>query len=126
MPGACAFHEEQFMPDDYGKRIAQLNDTFRQTFRGGQVLITRGVQALGRSRVRRAITTVQMFSRFTENNDPYGEHDFGNFEIDGESLYWKIDYYTRPLDWGNPLGSTDPSDPSRTTRVLTILLASEY
>jgi hypothetical protein len=27
------------------------------------------------------------------NNDPYGEHDFGSFELAGEKFFWKIDYY---------------------------------
>jgi hypothetical protein len=54
--------------------------------------------------------------------DPYGEHDYGSFEIDGQKLLWKIDYYDTDLKYG----SGDPSDPAVTRRVLTILLLSEY
>jgi len=43
-------------------------------------------------------------------------------EHDGEKIFWKIDYYDRSLT----KGSEDPSDSTRTTRVLTIMLASEY
>ncbi len=73
------------MIDDSTARIAQLNDDLRQTFQGGQVFMTRGVQALGEELVQRALNAVRTFSDFTEDNDPYGERDFGNFAIDGES-----------------------------------------
>ena len=59
---------------------------------------------------------------FTTENDPYGEHDFGSVTIDGTNLFWKIDYYDLSLQYG----SSDPSDPAQTARVLTITLAEEY
>ena len=45
-----------------------------------------------------------------------------NFEIDGQDLLWKIDYYDNELEYGSP----NPADPNVTRRVLTILLADEY
>ena len=62
------------------------------------------------------------FDDFGEANDPHGEHDFGAFELDGEKLFWKFDYY----DLQGRFGSEDPSKPTKTLRVLTIMLASEY
>jgi hypothetical protein len=56
------------------------------------------------------------------DNDPYSEHDFGSFEIEGDKFFWKIDCYDKTLEFGSP----DPTDPSVTTRLLTIMLASEY
>jgi hypothetical protein len=51
-----------------------------------------------------------------------GEHDFGSFEVGHRKLFWKIDYYDPTLAFG----SDDPSDPAKTARVLTIMLAEEY
>ena len=51
-----------------------------------------------------------------------GEHDFGDFEIEGERYFWKIDYYAPDLDGG----SEDPADPAQTARVLTIMCVDEY
>jgi Protein of unknown function (DUF3768) len=56
------------------------------------------------------------------HNDPYGEHDFGNFTLAGRKFFWKIDAYDANMEFG----SEDPADPSQTTRVLTIMLAEEY
>lgn len=65
---------------------------------------------------------MKAFSEFTPDNDPYGEHDFGTFEIDEERLIWKIDYHDLSLRFG----SQDPADTSQTKRVLTIMLEDEY
>ncbi len=56
------------------------------------------------------------------HNDPYGEHDFGAIDHNGQKIYWKIDYYDPDLKYG----SKDPSGPVQTARVLTIMLANEY
>ncbi len=65
---------------------------------------------------------VRTFNDFTEDNDPYGEHDFGSFVHHEEKMFWKIDYYDKMMT----AGSEDPSDGGVTTRVLTVMLASEY
>ena len=65
---------------------------------------------------------VQEFDDFTEDNDPHGEHDFGAFEHEGMKIFWKIEYYDMNLKYG----SENPADPSKTQRVLQIMLAEEY
>jgi hypothetical protein len=69
-----------------------------------------------------ALQAVAGFDRFTPDNDPHGEHDFGEFELCSRKFFWKIDYYDPQCE----LGSEDPADVTKTTRVLTLMLASEY
>ncbi len=87
------------------------------------MILTVGIASLeDRLRIE-VVRSVQSFSRFDDDNDPDGEHDFGAFEIGGVGkVFWKIDYYNRTLDGG----SENPADTSKTVRVLTIMLASEY
>lgn len=103
-------------------RIRQLNDTFRSTLKGGRVFITEAVTALDDITQTRLLNLVRSFDNFTEDNDPYGEHDFGSIDFEAEMYYFKIDYYDAAMQYG----SEDPSDPSVTTRVLTVMHSSEY
>jgi hypothetical protein len=71
-----------------------------------------------RRRVDRIVKTIAVFDDFCQANDPYEEHDFGAFDVDGHTIMFKIDYLDRD--------SPDPADPSVTQRVITIMLAEEY
>lgn len=104
------------------RKIARLNDLFRRTGIGGRVMITQGVDAKGVSFVAAAVAAVREYDRFSPDNDPYGEHDFGAFEINDQKLFWKIDYYDKDCRYG----SEDPCDPAGPTRTLTIMLVEEY
>jgi len=103
-------------------RIRVLNDNFRSSFVGGRVLTTAGVAELPVDVKARLLLVVQSFGNFTRDNDPHGEHDFGSIELEGDTYFWKIDYY----DLDCRYGSEDPSDPAKTTRVLTIMRTDEY
>ena len=103
-------------------RIRVLNDNFRSTFVGGRVVVTAGVRALPLDTNARVLLAVQSFSNFTKDNDPHGEHDFGQFEVEGERYFLMISYYSLDLQFG----SECPEDPTVTTRVLTIMRADEY
>lgn len=105
-------------------KIAELNDQVRkEPARYGRAYITDGVAARGPEFVHRALAATAAFEAFTVDNDPYGEHDFGTIRLDGETLFWKIDYH----DKANPdCGAENPSDPVTTARVLTIMRADEY
>ena len=111
------------MSDDKQARIAELNDAFRRTFVGGVVVQTAGVAALTSNQQAQLQIAVQTFDAFTDDNDPYGEHDFGQVKVDGQTVFFKLDYYS---DQSLEYGSEDPSDPSQTTRVMTLMLAEEY
>jgi len=102
--------------------IRDLNDVFRTSLKGGAVMLTAGIIALGGEAQAKILTAVQTFDAFDVGNDPWGEHDFGSFEIDGQRIFFKLDYY----DLTRAMHSEDPTDPSKTERVMTIMLASEY
>ncbi len=104
------------------ERIRLLNDQLRTTFTGGQVVMTAGVAALAEDVKTEVLSNVRAFKEFSPDDDPHGEHDFGSFEVNGEKFFWKIEYYDERMKWG----SDDPSDPTKTTRILTIMLSSEY
>jgi hypothetical protein len=103
-------------------RIRELNDGLRRTFTGGRVMLTSGVDALPLDMKAKVLQAVRSFDVFDNGNDPHKEHDFGSFEVGKETYFFKVDYYTPDLQGG----SEDPADPMATTRVLTIMFASEY
>jgi hypothetical protein len=103
-------------------RTRALNDELRQHLTGGMAVITPGVAALGPEAVERIVKTIAVFDDFCHANDPHEEHDFGAFDADGHMIYFKIDYFDRELSMHSP----DPTDPSVTQRVITIMLAEEY
>ena len=107
---------------DRSKRIAGLNDRFRETFEGGTVLATAGVRGYGEAFLNRAFHVLHHFNDFTAGNDPYGEHDFGAFTLDGRKLFWKIDYFDPSTEYA----SDDPADPAVTRRCLTLMTAGEW
>jgi hypothetical protein len=107
---------------EHAATIRRLNDAFRRTFIGGQVVVTSGIHELGPVNVAFILQKVSSFDAFSADNDPYGEHDFGSFDGAGEKIFWKIDYY----DQNREAGSEDPANPDKTCRVLTIMLAGEY
>ena len=113
--------------------IAILNDRFRKQLGmppffiedivPGRVLMTAGITALPPVTQIHIWAEVRDYDRFHADDDPYGEHDFGSFDCPGAGrIFWKIDYYAPDMLHG----SEDPADTSRTVRVLTIMLASEY
>src|ERR1019366_5844177 len=91
-------------------RIRVLYDNFRSTFVGGQVVMTQGVNELPLDTKARVLLAVQSFDKFTDENDPHREHDFGNFDIEGEIYLFKLDYYALDMEGG----SEDPADPEKT------------
>ena len=99
-------------------KIAALNDAARSN--AANYMATRGIMSLKPEVISDIFIGVQGFTDFTEDNDPYGEHDFGSLKVDGNKVFWKIDYYTKDLS-----GGCDPLDPE-CRRVLTIMLAEEY
>ena len=120
-------------------RIARLNDLARSamgvTCTAVATVGFRSLSASDQSSVRELIET---FDAFDEDNDPYGERDFGCVyqlgdgrwtterprlrDDERERVFWKLDYYDRDLRFG----SEDAANPTITRRVLTIMVADEY
>ena len=115
------------------KRIEELNDQLRarvmmpvfgKAFPPGAIYMTRGIASLGPEAQIVIAAKVRSFDDFSEDNDPYRERDFGAFGLPGAGkIFWKIDYYA---DETGQWGADDPSDPEKSFRVLTIMLAEEY
>ena len=104
-------------------KIRDLNDELRASKGAtGMLVVTNGVQARGMEFVDQAVTAVSTFDAFDTDNDPHEEHDFGCLTLHGEKLFFKVDYFDSDLAMHSP----DEADPTLTTRVLTIMLASEY
>ena len=111
------------IPPPETQPIRILNDLFRtQGVGNGMCLVSAGVKGLGDVFVNDALHAVREFNDFSEDNDPWNEHDCASVVVHGEKLIWKIDYYNPTLQ----RGSENPADESVTHRVLTIMLASEY
>jgi hypothetical protein len=104
------------METEQATQVAALNDAFR--IAGHGVTITSGVQVL--PDLHGLLEEVRRFEKWTDGNDPYGEHDFGQFSWGDEKIFWKIDYYDQDLRYWE-----DPVSPS-CQRILTVMLASEY
>jgi hypothetical protein len=104
------------------EQIRTLNDALRQNLTVGTAFMTAGVAALGAEAVARIVKTIAVYDDFCHANDPYEEHDFGSFEVDGQTIFFKIDYYDKALAAHSP----DPTDSSVTERVITIMLAEDY
>lgn len=117
------------------QQIAALNDNFRSLVLhpllhlSNRIVVTSGVFDLigtgaDKTKAKALLVAVRDFDDFGNANDPFGEHDFGAFDFDGERVFWKIDYYSP--DSNRERGSEDPADPTKTVRVMTVMLASEY
>lgn len=109
------------------EQIRKLNDNLRRNIFDplcpqGSIFLTAAVSALKHEDQIELLKEVCCFEDFNEDNDPYGEHDFGAIDFKGEKYFFKIDYYDR-----NYQGHTqDASDPKLTNRVMTIMRADEY
>ena len=110
------------MTNPHAAKIAALNDRARTRLDPCRWVLTQGVLACDPITVAELLIAVENFDDFTEDNDPYGEHDFGVIKLHGNTFFWKFDCYDVDLLMHPP----DSSDLTVTTRVLTIILADEY
>lgn len=118
---------------DKSKIIAAHNDAFRSNighpnFIGPQIpgryVMTSNVSNLANNLHLEIVSKIREFSDFNEDNDPHGEHDCGQFQLEQtkQDIIWKIDYY----DVLYQHLSENPADLAKTRRVLTTMLSCEY
>jgi uncharacterized protein DUF3768 len=113
------------MDIDTKERVAEirrLNEQFRTTFRGGQVLLTASVAELPSADKAAGLQAVADFKDFNEENDPNEERDYGAFDLSGREWWFKIDYYDLNLEGR----SADPADPAKMKRIMTVGLAMDW
>lgn len=110
-------------------RIRELNDRLRTCRHpdlsptiNGSIIFTCALVERGEAFVHHAFAAVSNLSNFTSDNDPWGEHDMALLDVNGVSIFFKIDYYDVELTHHSP----DPSDAGLTRRILTIGLAEDY
>ena len=104
------------------RQIAEANDQVRQTLFRDRLMITIGVQGLNLDTQNKIFAAIETYNDFNPSNDPHQEHDFGALEVDGNSVFWKIDYFDNGLEYHSP----DVLNRSVTRRVCTVMLAAEY
>ena len=112
--------------------IASVNDAFRAGLGRadfgvavpGKLVMPSGISGLPPNILNEIWMKVRSFKTFNEDNDPYGEHDFGSFDHpEAGTINWKIDYFE---DENCEYGSEYPDDPKRSYRVMTIMRANEW
>lgn len=110
--------------DERTIRIRELNDELRTKghARNGKIIAMGGLSNDSREKQIRVLQAAAQFNDWKSGDDPYGEHDFGKFVVDGETYIFKIDYYS--LDEAH--GSEHPEDPAVTIRVMTLMYAEDY
>jgi len=102
--------------------IRSLNDQLRRSQVGGKVMLSAGLVALFEKDLAAVVELVRAFDDFSEDNDPYGEHDFGAFEYQGQTINWKIDYHALDIQHG----SENPANAAITKRVFSIRKEKQF
>ena len=93
-------------------KIIELNDQLRTTFKGGRVQMPASVYDLDDRLRGRALAVMTRYNKFDKDSD----HDMGVFVFAGYSFEWHIEYRGTNGEGVSP----DPSDASKTFRVLTL------
>lgn len=81
-----------------------------------KLMLTEGVRCFPPEVILLILTEIRLYNKFDESNDPYGEHDFGSFDYQDETILWKFDYYDDDFEYFKENGN----------RVLTVMLKHEY
>lgn len=102
-------------------KICKKNDELRSQLpllpRPHRLMLTQGIRAeFSDEDIPEILMQIKNTDKFDDGDDPWKEHDFGSFVFKDERIYWKFDYYCNAFETFKENG----------TRVLTVMLASEY
>ena len=75
-------------------------------------MFTAGITTLDQSIQYRILRELKLFDDFTDDNDPYGEHDCAIVSWEEYRVVFKIDYYDPALQ----CHSEDPANPENRPR----------
>lgn len=115
-------------------RIAAQNDIFRRgvcrgvpcpagtVFPAGKLVITAAVLARGDAFLAACLSAIGTLEDFPPENDPDGHHDFGAVDVQGRTVWFKIDLYDPAYEYGSEV----PDDLAATARVLTVLFPEDW
>lgn len=109
------------------EQIARLNDRARLGLdKSARIVVTRNCLATlgpleGPVAILNQARILAAMRRCTFSVDS-PERDLGVFELDGHTIWVKVDYFDKALEFG----SDDPADAAVTTRVVTVLLPADW
>ena len=105
-------------------KIRELNIAFwRNPHVNGKLLMTRSIAERGVHFQLKCIHALHTYTGWNPDNDPHHEADMCVLDIDGEKVWAKLDCYDKH---DQNYGSEDPTDPTKTLRVGTLLFPHEY
>ena len=112
------------------RQLQIQNDHFRVTVltgctTGGKAFTTRAFSLQPKALRIEVMDSVCNFSNWTTEPAEldYEEHDYGSLACQGNNYFFKIDYYSdETCHWA----SDDPTNPTKTFRILTIGLQADY
>jgi Protein of unknown function (DUF3768) len=70
--------------------IREANDAFRNSFRGGDVVLTASVADLPDMVKTSALLLVAEYDDFNEDNDPFEDHAYGSFNHCNREFFFAI------------------------------------
>ena len=81
-----------------------------------RAILTDKIAGLPEEKIQGVLLMIREYNDFSESNDPHSEHDFGEFDFEGQKIFWKFDYYNKDMEHFEANGR----------RVLMVMFAHEY
>jgi hypothetical protein len=106
------------------KRIRELNIAFwRAPHLHGRLMMSRYISDRSLHFQMKCIEALRVYDGWNADNDSHGEADMCVLDIDGETVWAKVEYHSRAdLNYG----SDDPADTAKTLRIATLMFPDEY